>query len=58
MLRESVISMIVNGEFPMQKLVSHEISWRNSEDLYSKLFGNQRDSMNGILIDWRDSLES
>lgn len=56
-LRESVIDMIVYGEFPMNKLVSHEISWRDAADVYRKLFGPEKDSMNGILIDWRDSLD-
>jgi 2-desacetyl-2-hydroxyethyl bacteriochlorophyllide A dehydrogenase len=55
-VRESVIAMIVNGEIPMQKLVSHEISWRDAAQTYNKLFGKEKDSMNGILIDWRDSL--
>ena len=55
-VRESVIAMIVNGEIPIQKLVSHEISWRDAAQTYKKLFGKEKDSMNGILIDWRDSL--
>ena len=57
-LRDSVIAMIVNGEFPMKKLVSHEVSWKQAADVYGKLFGSEKDSMNGILIDWRDSLEN
>jgi hypothetical protein len=40
----------------MQRLVSHDISWRDAANVYSKLFGPERDSLNGILIDWRDSL--
>lgn len=55
-LRESVIDMITSGDFPMQPLVSHDISWREASEIYGKLFGPERDSINGILIDWRDSL--
>lgn len=55
-VRESVIDMITSAEFPMQQLVSHDISWQDAAGVYSKLFGPERDSINGILIDWRDSL--
>jgi 2-desacetyl-2-hydroxyethyl bacteriochlorophyllide A dehydrogenase len=56
-VRESVIDMITAGDLPMQQLVSHDISWREASNIYSKLFGSERDSLNGILIDWRDSLD-
>lgn len=55
-MREAVIDMITEGQFPMKDLVSHDISWRDAAKTYSKLFGPERDSLNGILIDWRDSL--
>lgn len=55
-MREAVIDMITEGQFPMKDLVSHDISWRDAAMTYSKLFGPERDSLNGILIDWRDSL--
>lgn len=56
-VRESVLDLITAGEFPMQRLVSHDISWRDASNVYSKLFTSERDSLNGILIDWRDSLQ-
>lgn len=55
-VRESVIDLITAGDFPMNRLVSHEISWREASNVYGMLFGPERDSLNGILIDWRDSL--
>lgn len=55
-VREAVIDMITEGQFPMEDLVSHDISWRDAVTTYSKLFGPEKDSLNGILIDWRDSL--
>ena len=56
-VRESVIDLITNGDFPIKQMVSHEISWRQASEVYGKLFGSQRDSINGILIDWRDSIQ-
>jgi 2-desacetyl-2-hydroxyethyl bacteriochlorophyllide A dehydrogenase len=53
--RESVINQITSGHLNLQPLVSHEINWRESEAVYSKLFTPEKDSMNGILIDWRDA---
>ena len=55
-MRESILDMITEGQLPMKELVSHDISWREAASTYAKLFGPERDSMNGILIDWRDSL--
>ncbi len=55
-VREAVIDMITQGLLPMKELVSHEVSWREASDVYSQLFGPNKDSMNGILFDWRDSL--
>jgi threonine dehydrogenase-like Zn-dependent dehydrogenase len=55
-VREAVIDMITQGLLPMKDLVSHEVSWQEASDVYSQLFGPDKDSMNGILFDWRDSL--
>lgn len=56
-MRESILDMITAGQLPMRELVSHDISWKDASNIYGKLFGPERDSMNGILIDWRDSLQ-
>ena len=53
--RESVLRQISSGRIGMASLVSHEINWRESGAVYSQLFGKDRDSLNGILIDWRDA---
>jgi hypothetical protein len=48
--------MITQGLLPMKELVSHEVHWREASVVYSQLFGPNKDAMNGILFDWRDSL--
>jgi 2-desacetyl-2-hydroxyethyl bacteriochlorophyllide A dehydrogenase len=54
--RESVIRQITSGSLPVAPHVSHECNWKDSAKLYSKLFTPTKDSINGILFDWRDSV--
>ena len=54
--RESVINQITSGHLNMKALVSHEVNWKDSDVVYSKLFTPEKDSMNGILIDWRNAI--
>jgi len=35
-------------------LISHVVRWRDAAELYSRLFTPERDSFNGIVIDWRE----
>ena len=54
--RESIIRQITSGSLPVAPHVSHECNWKDSAELYSQLFTPAKDTMNGILIDWRDSV--
>jgi 2-desacetyl-2-hydroxyethyl bacteriochlorophyllide A dehydrogenase len=54
--RESIIRQITSGSLPVAPLVSHECHWRDSAEIYSQLFTPAKDTINGILIDWRDSV--
>jgi len=54
--RESVIRQITSGSLPVAPHVSHECNWKDSAELYSQLFTPAKDSINGILFDWRDAV--
>ncbi len=51
--REGVIRLIERGLFDIKPLISHTVSWRESAEIYNRLFSKERDNFNGILFDWR-----
>lgn len=54
-LRLGVIRLIESGAFPMAPLITHQVHWSRSQPVYQSLFTPARDSLNAIVIDWRDS---
>lgn len=54
--RESIIRQITSGSLPVAPHVSHECNWKDSAELYSQLFTPAKDTINGILFDWRDAV--
>lgn len=53
--REAIGRLIESGRLNVAPLVTHLTQWQQSEELYNKLFTDERDSMNGIVFDWRDA---
>lgn len=51
-IREGVIRLIESGALNMDALISHEIPWRDSAELYNRLFTAERNDFNGIVIRW------
>jgi 2-desacetyl-2-hydroxyethyl bacteriochlorophyllide A dehydrogenase len=51
-VREGVIRLIESGAFNMSALISHEVSWDQSAELYNTLFTKQRNAYNGIVFKW------
>lgn len=51
-VREGVIRLIESGTLNMAKLISHELNWDASADVYNQLFTSKRNSYNGIVIRW------
>ncbi len=50
--REGVLRLMQSGHLGVDPLVSHLVPWDQSEALYNRLFGPERDSFNGIVFDW------
>jgi len=48
----SIIRLMALGLLDMKPLISHTPSWQDSETIYNALFTKERDSFNGIVIDW------
>jgi 2-desacetyl-2-hydroxyethyl bacteriochlorophyllide A dehydrogenase len=53
--REGILRLISEGTVDLEPLITHEVSWRESAELYARLFTQQRDHINGIVFDWRDA---
>lgn len=53
--RLSVLRQISSGRLDLRPLITHDIGWRESADVYRELFGPRRDELGGILIDWTDA---
>lgn len=52
-VREGVIRLIERGLFDIASLVTDLVSWDNADRTYNRLFADDRNSMNGIVIDWK-----
>ncbi len=52
--RAGVVRLITSGILKVAPLITHETKWRDAEKIYNKLFTPERNSMNGIVFDWRD----
>lgn len=52
-VREGVLRLLASGSFKMKPLISHDVGYRQAEALYQSLFSPARNSVNGIVIDWR-----
>lgn len=50
--REGVIRLIESGSLNLAGLISHEVRWDASPELYNQLFTKQRNAYNGIVINW------
>jgi len=50
--REGAIRLMAGGKLEMEPLISHLTPWQQSGELYSRLFTPERNSFNGIVIDW------
>lgn len=50
--REGVLRLIASGKLAIDPLISHEVPWQESADLYTRLFTEDRDHFNGIVFDW------
>jgi 2-desacetyl-2-hydroxyethyl bacteriochlorophyllide A dehydrogenase len=48
----AVLRLMERGSIPMDALISHTPAWKDSTAIYNKLFTQERDSFNGIVIDW------
>ncbi|OAS18692.1 zinc-dependent alcohol dehydrogenase [Paenibacillus oryzisoli] len=55
-VREGVIRLMESGTLNILPLISHEVSWDESEDIYNTLFTKQRNDYNGIVIRWEQPL--
>jgi 2-desacetyl-2-hydroxyethyl bacteriochlorophyllide A dehydrogenase len=53
--REGILRLISEGAVDLEPLITHEVSWRDSAELYAQLFSHERDHINGIVFDWRDA---
>lgn len=53
--RSSVLRHISSGRLDLRPLISHDISWKDSAEVYRQLLGPRRDEIGGILIDWESS---
>lgn len=51
-VREGVIRLIESGSLNMLPLISHEVDWRDSAELYNTLFTKRRNDYNGIVFRW------
>lgn len=51
-VQQSVIRLMASGLLDLNPLISHRVSWRESEGIYNELFTPRRDSFNGIVFDW------
>lgn len=47
-----VIRLIESGILNILPLISHEVNWQESEEIYNTLFTKQRNEYNGIVIKW------
>ncbi|MHA6482903.1 zinc-dependent alcohol dehydrogenase [Paenibacillus sp. strain BS8-2] len=51
-VREGVIRLMESGKLDMLSLISHDVHWSESDELYNRLFTKQRNDFNGIVIRW------
>lgn len=51
-VQAGVIRLIESGKLQLNDLISHEVGWESSAEIYSKLFGNGRNEFNGIVFKW------
>lgn len=56
-IREGVIRLMESRKLDISPLLTHTISWKESEAFYNRLFGKERNTFNGIVFDWRDAPE-
>jgi 3-hydroxyethyl bacteriochlorophyllide a dehydrogenase len=52
---EAILRRIVDGSLDLAPLISHRVPWTEADAVYNELFTPRRDSINGIVIDWREA---
>lgn len=52
-IRRTVLDRIVSGSLDFDPLITDRVIWTNADDTYRRLFSEERDHVNGIVIDWR-----
>lgn len=55
-VREGVIRLLESGALPLDRLISHAVPFTQAAALYQTLFGEGRNAVNGMTIDWRSAL--
>jgi len=50
--REGVLRMISSGALDLGPLISHDVPWEESAEIYNTLFTPERNRYNGIVIEW------
>jgi 2-desacetyl-2-hydroxyethyl bacteriochlorophyllide A dehydrogenase len=51
--QRAVKRQISNGSLDLAPLISHRTAWQDAAGVYRQLLGAERNSINGIIIDWR-----
>lgn len=49
------VRLIASGKLQVDPLITHETQWRDAESVYNRLFNAERNALNGIVFDWRDT---
>ena len=52
-VRRTVLGRIVSGSLDFDPLITNQVIWTSADDTYRQLFTEERDHLNGIVIDWR-----
>ncbi|MCE9589215.1 MAG: zinc-binding dehydrogenase [Planctomycetes bacterium] len=56
-VREGVLRLMESRKLDISPLLTHTVSWKESEAFYGRLFTKERNTFNGIVFDWRDAPE-
>ena len=52
-VRRTVLDRIVTGNLDFDPLITNQVNWTTADETYRRLFTEERDHLNGIVIDWR-----
>ena len=55
-VRRKVLDRIVTGTLDFDPLITNQVSWSRADETYGRLFTEERDHLNGIVIDWRGAV--